>query len=482
MKRKYTFKRRICLVSCFFLCVWLLGPTIFELLRDGVGLLARWAYKQDRYFQEAPIPFKAVPPDISHLPTVPFYMYWGEEFDLIWTHCVEKAIQHAGHDAPRHLVRQLQDHPWRTYEPEEAVLFVIPVAFYDLPSHYFKCGFGKLIQRIAKNVSESKYFIRNDGRDHIIIDNHFHTTGALKYYDIGYVFNRTIRTYYKHLGDRPKDNDVNNIQQCVFAVPMTTSYGPKLFPSSQIEWSKRRFDYFFIGQADKRPAYKPRLRLMEEAKKLAENNDYFPFGTDLSLVAISTSYKGPAQIKWCAGNIPECGDPHVNFLGCRHDQNSALFREFIQKSKFCLTIRGDDYSTKRLYDAFHLGLITVAISDALFSSALPFQCLVPWKDLLYQIPENVFEENPLGVLQNLDSRFGKLGRQWNTSLAMLDKVRFYAKDVLWDLEDSRVATNALVTAARKCLGYRPDWKCPHEDREGWDGIIRGPLNDLEDRH
>eukprot|EP01068_Selenidium_serpulae_P018632 Selendium_serpulae@DN6472_c0_g1_i5.p2 len=140
--------------------------------------------------------------------------------------------------------------------------------------------------------------------------------------------------------------------------------------------------------------------------------------------------------------------------------------------------RGDDHSSKRIYDALQTGAINLMISDGVVPEVLPFQCVVPWLDMMYQIPEAVFNNDPIGTLNKFDAKFSESGSERASVSKTFDRINRHVADVVWDLEDSRVATNALFTAARKCLGYSnsrtPSWWKRHpKSNDAFRHVIRG---------
>eukprot|EP01068_Selenidium_serpulae_P018628 Selendium_serpulae@DN6472_c0_g1_i1.p1 len=404
-------------------------------------------------------------------------MYWDKHFSKLWRKCVLPSIRHPGYDAPRHLVRQLKNHPWRTFNPSEAIIFVIPLMTYGPPANYECKGFGDIFADITESITSTQQFIRSNGTDHIIIDTNFRTPGWWKRHPKSNdAFRHVIHGVY-HL------QNFASIDRCHVRVPKTTSYGPFNDPPSDEAWNGRQTDYFFVGQSDTRPAYTSRHLFLEAANLslkrrggihsgpyAAPRNDSISeaYETHLSLIAVSSSAKD------AVGDLPECTDTDSNY-GCRSDPSTEFYYNELSNSRYNLMFRGDDYSSKRIYDSLQTGAINLMISDGVVPEVLAFQCIVPWLDMIYQIPEAVFNNDPIGTLNKFDAKFGKSGFERASVSKTFDRINRHVADVIWDLEDSRVAINALFTAARKCLGYFSDWKCPYEDRSGWEGFRLNPI-------
>ena len=112
-----------------------------------------------------------------------------------------------------------------------------------------------------------------------------------------------------------------------------------------------------------------------------------------------------------------------------------------------LVLRGDSPSTRRVYDGIAAGALTVLVSDETWSVGLPFQCLVPWRHLAYSIAERAFAAEGGG-----SHELKRLNALAPATLARMQRLsNRYRRDLIWNINGSRVAENVLVTAALRCL-------------------------------
>ena len=107
--------------------------------------------------------------------SVPFFLYSGGDFDVFWNSC-QKKIFAKGVEVS--FLLHLQDHPWRTRDPEEAAVFVIPGLFsVALNSHHNESNCDLSIEEmsttLASAVQKSHWFNRYQGRDHLMVMGYF---------------------------------------------------------------------------------------------------------------------------------------------------------------------------------------------------------------------------------------------------------------------------------------------------------------------
>lgn len=68
----------------------------------------------------------------------------------------------------------------------------------------------------------------------------------------------------------------------------------------------------------------------------------------------------------------------------------------MMESTFCWIPRGDNPTSRRVFDAVAAGCIPVVVSDDI-ARYLPFRWAIEWRSMILQVPEAVFNENPEGV-------------------------------------------------------------------------------------
>jgi hypothetical protein len=66
------------------------------------------------------------------------------------------------------------------------------------------------------------------------------------------------------------------------------------------------------------------------------------------------------------------------------------------ESTYCWIPRGDNPTSRRVFDAVAAGCIPVVVSDDI-ARYLPFRWAIEWRSMILQVPEAVFNKNPRGV-------------------------------------------------------------------------------------
>ena len=93
---------------------------------------------------------------------------------------------------------------------------------------------------------------------------------------------------------------------------------------------------------------------------------------------------------------------HDVFLSSDKDGNlgnskqQTKYADGMRASTFCWIPRGDNPTSRRIFDAVAAGCIPVVVSDDI-AKYLPFRWAVDWRAMILQVPEAVFAENPKGV-------------------------------------------------------------------------------------
>ena len=74
------------------------------------------------------------------------------------------------------------------------------------------------------------------------------------------------------------------------------------------------------------------------------------------------------------------------------------YAEGMLSSTFCWVPRGDNPTSRRIFDAIAAGCIPVVVSDDI-ARYLPFRWAVDWRAMILQVPEAIFARNPKGVAE-----------------------------------------------------------------------------------
>lgn len=184
----------------------------------------------------------------------------------------------------------------------------------------------------------------------------------------------------------------------------------------------RKFNLFFMGQADRRRAYTSRRVALQRL------SGYVNCSSNV-LVDTSGSYS-PCK--------PDC------LVGCSLSHSKEIFAELLSKSTWSLMVRGDLPTSSRLYDAIYFGVLNIIISDDLPRVGLPFREKVPWETFTIKVREKTFLHDPVAeiskVLQLSPLHVGK----------MLSLQNLHKKDYLWDVNGSKVVENVLESVRVHC--------------------------------
>lgn len=76
--------------------------------------------------------------------------------------------------------------------------------------------------------------------------------------------------------------------------------------------------------------------------------------------------------------------------------SKTSYADGMRSSTFCWIPRGDNPTSRRIFDAIAAGCIPVVVSDDI-ASYLPFRWVVDWRSMILQVPEAVFAKNAIGT-------------------------------------------------------------------------------------
>eukprot|EP00192_Tetraselmis_astigmatica_P005481 CAMPEP_0117671574 /NCGR_PEP_ID=MMETSP0804-20121206/13409_1 /TAXON_ID=1074897 /ORGANISM="Tetraselmis astigmatica, Strain CCMP880" /LENGTH=528 /DNA_ID=CAMNT_0005480049 /DNA_START=341 /DNA_END=1928 /DNA_ORIENTATION=+ len=352
---------------------------------------------------------------------------------------------------------QLRNHTWRTYDPMEAQIVVVPAFLNLLSYNQGFCGsITKGLDHISNAVLASPRYKVNEGKDFLML-----STGFVPHITL-FSWGGTSRLKFQHTtrnfiyvsrlnGKFYKLRSLQRKGRCVIAAPYTSQTAvswctgndrdglecPDLHQEDTFEefMTKRDYNMFLMGQADNRVAYMSRRLAITQAHEVYPPN---------FMIASSAH---PRQVL-----PPRCtGDPE-QWNGCFKFHTgipSHLYSKFLRRSKLSLMIAGDDPSSSRFYDALTLGAPNVVISEGWYDQSAPFRCRVPYDEISYFLNEADFQAatysaTTKAMKQLYDNNAELLRRIWEAQ-------RKYAKDLVWHVPGSRVAGNVLEQAFRSCL-------------------------------
>ena len=342
--------------------------------------------------------------------SVPFYLY--EEI-LHANNCTIKDIYH-----PKIVdsiwLEKLVDHPWRTKNPDDAILFVIPV---NLGAHaYGWCTENdKFVKIVRETLEASKMYQKKMGKDHVVLSTYFKASQFIQHHKMGSLFKNVIWV------DR-----LNKLQYMKTPCQIAVMHNSP--PPSERHQPKRTL--FFNGQADTRLAYKYRVRAITSIANIYD-------GTINNNMVVSSQCSHD-EIKWCSGNT-------TNGCCLRKRQRKDEFMRNLSESRWNLMISGDDAGSSRLNEAVSVGVPSIIISPKVYERYLSFKDVVPWKNFTVIVNTKKFMEDPEQTITEVLEKYDK---KRDEMVQLQDK---YAKEFQWGHPESRAATNTLKEIAKKCL-------------------------------
>jgi hypothetical protein len=397
--------------------------------------------------------------DISVL----FYLYAGGDYDIFWTSC-KKRIFAKGVEVS--FLLHLQNHPWRTYDPEAAALFVIPGLFsVALNSHSNESNCDLSVEEMSTTlgsaVENSQWFKRHQGRDHLMVVGYFMAelflsqspqwAGLLDQATLG--LHSEVRMYIGKQYPRciisvghqasPNENSDMEVKTSADLVHMRPLSQTLLDRQAVNALNPQARTFFMLGQANKMRYYRHRVTAVKRLGEVGEN----------SFVAASKCERG-MKFKPCGINRPRSAPAlrsekaviaPVSNCCLKTKLSYSSFLKEMMMSNFSLLIGGGDPGSSRFADAIALSVPQLILSDGFYTRYAPFPCIVPWRAITEEITEKEFKAQPVQAVEEALRRAG--GRRED----MIGLQQQYARDVDWTHPASVAPNNLLVEAVRRCF-------------------------------
>jgi hypothetical protein len=400
---------------------------------------------------------------------VPFFLYSGGDFDVFWNSC-QKKIFAKGVEVS--FLLHLQDHPWRTRDPEEAAVFVIPGLFsVALNSHHndSNCDLSveEMSTTLASAVQESSWFNRHQGRDHLMVVGYFM---AELFLSQSIEWNRLLKhaTLALHSGVRmyigkqyprciisvghqssPNENSDVAVKTRSDLLHMRPLKQGLLDLQAENSLKPQRRSIFMLGQANKMRYYRHRVTAVKKLGDVGVN----------SFIAASKCEKG-MKFKSCgvnrirgvggdnavtSGNIDDAPVAPVTNCCLKNKLSYSSFLKQMMLSNFSLLIGGGDPGSSRFADALVLSVPQLILSDGFYERYAPFPCIVPWRQITEQISEKDFQRQPKQAVEKA------LTRATERRESMIRLQQQYVSDVDWTHPHTLAPNNLLVETVRKCF-------------------------------
>ena len=456
-------------------------------------------------------PWHGVAPPCEEVPERKFYLYdfeaarlclrGGELLEAAKRRENLRMSQHLGPDL--FLQQLLEQHPWRTTDPSEASLYVLPSLF--ATAHMGACGVpeDELVTRLTDELMASPHYQRRNGSDHLLVltdrralalmlhgsDDWYkaqvrksapHMLPAFarfrdaakrmvvgtKYINGALSHGRPFFWSPSHPEGTPRAFTVPHMAPggLTTCSPSTEGGGgvtcaPMAAEATFEAYKKRRnVTMFFLGEAASRAeATKTKLRPLV-IYRLA---DLHPPN-----VLVDTSRSSSMRRRTRHSRAPRCnlGAPGGPTAACRLHERlpPGAFERIMRQSLFSIHVRGDDAGSSRVYEALRTGTPQLFLSSGFYDEMAPFKCAVRYNSAFLQVDERAFARDPHGtmaaVLRSLMEEEPQ--RLWRELWAAQ---RDAARELLWHVPDSRVGENIVKDAFRALLGGQPGTASLPED-------------------
>ena len=382
-----------------------------------------------------------------------FYIYQGDAFfpDL----CREEDNTFAAvlprsyyFDVMDFWLRDLEQHPWRTTDPELADMFFIPFNMDDSfaagdckgVSHYTRVK--NVVQAIAASSTYRKHF----GWDHVWPIGHYRLIfrGAAGLFPHGYkevLSNMTITRFMdwklalgqEHYGltyvdaagkDYIKLANIwrmHHFWRCTVSTPIYTPNNVWEDDTnlSFEKWKQRELFFHYRGKGRNCSSYGTAIDV----------NDLRYAATD----------------GWKRPNYPDPVDVIPNSIFSHERAPGDSYGTELKSSRFCLVLRCDDPLASRFYDAIAAGCIPVLISDGWLLTVAPFVEKINYHSFSIIIPESIYWYDAVGAL-----RFA-YNHEESHLQTLYENLLQERKKLLWRHNERSVATLSLQQIKSDCL-------------------------------
>lgn len=376
-----------------------------------------------------------------------FYIYEGEAFfpDL----CREENGTFATvlprsyyFDVMDFWLRDLNQHPWRTTDPELADMFFIPFNMDDS----FAAGDCKGVSHFArvKNVVQalgaSSTYRKNFGWDHVWPIGHYrlifrNAAGLIPEGYKGILSNMTVTRFMDwKLSLGHKDYGItwqqeiklaglwrlHHFWRCTVSTPIFTPDNVWADDTdlSFDKWKQRDIFFHYRGKGRNCSSYGTAIDV-----------------NDLRYAATDGWKK----------HYPDPNNVFPNSIFSHERAPGDSFGAELKSSRFCLVLRCDDPLASRFYDAIAAGCIPVVISDGWLLTVAPFVEKINYHSFAIIVPESIYWYDAVGALR---FAYSHEDSHLQTLYKNLLQER---KKLLWRHEQRSVATLSLQQIKSDCL-------------------------------
>lgn len=128
---------------------------------------------------------------------------------------------------------------------------------------------------------------------------------------------------------------------------------------------------------------------------------------------------------------------HKNiFTKCRVKNDQETYSSLMLQSKYSLVYSERSITTVMLYDG--IAALTIPIlfrGKDFFQRGLPFQCIIPWDEIVAEIDRHAYSDNPARAISDA-VRFLERNTSWVERALTL--IQHHQPDLLWLHPESRL--------------------------------------------
>jgi hypothetical protein len=359
-------------------------------------------------------------------PAISFFLYPFKVFPSFWgenSTCDHSKILSEKHDHADFAWQAMQQHPWRTTDPSAAQLAILPLSL-DL---WARNGCGEDV-RMATLKNEVRTALHSSpifpSVRHLIFASDFKTKAYAKQM-MEVLSPAGIQTMSEH-----RAND-----DCRIGIGHTSNYAVSMsmrspnhveMPDTRRTGAERIYSVHMVGQVDGRAAYSDRLALF---------NSTGPIPSPYIVATERPSLLVHQRLRHC--------DASNDFDRCLVPDSGRSETQYTQElSNYTLCLRGDTLGSDRWINAMVAGTAIIQVAeggDAEKALAwLPFQSVIPWKDLVITIPTKSFRKDPAAAIRHV------LATTSEERLLELQRLSLhYATDLDWSAYHSRMLENLI---------------------------------------
>jgi len=328
------------------------------------------------------------------------------------------------------LVAQLQTHPSRVSDPDQAQWFVVPFDF-DRNEAVGKCHDVSAADRVKKALDlleSDKHFEATKGANYFMVAMRWRIYPGWPNQDAAYfppdrrglLQNMAVgqyMDYHLRLSDTVYGFDAVGLNEtswwrqgydwrCTVVFPVQSATGLWQPDESFETWNQRSNILFFRGHGPQ--------QCMHGAEELRTK---------------------AADLK---GVIPN------SILENTHADSFESYVKEITSSKFCLVMRCDDPQTSRFVDSLAAGCIPIFISDGLDLAAKPFSAQINYDAFSVSIPESLWKSDAVAAAH--------FAYNWpEARIKQMQSALMEARrHLLWSHPESDVSSYALQELASQC--------------------------------